>query len=91
MSSKYEEDCLFQLLEWPTEPMREWGPIYSPHTFITVGGVRTSDISDLDQICLMGNSNCSTLTGSDISDGARIYPIKGGDMVLKPDKARINS
>jgi hypothetical protein len=33
----------------------EWGPIYSPHTFITVGGVRTSDIFDLDQICPMEN------------------------------------
>jgi hypothetical protein len=35
---------------------RGWGPIYSPHIFITVGGVRTSDISDLDQICPMGDS-----------------------------------
>jgi hypothetical protein len=36
---------------------REWGPIYSPYRFMTVGGVRISDISDLDQICLMGDSN----------------------------------
>jgi hypothetical protein len=44
-------------MEWPAKPRREWGPIYSPHTFITVGGVRTSDISNLDRICPMENSN----------------------------------
>jgi hypothetical protein len=44
-------------MEWPTEPREEWGPIYSPHTFITVGGVRTSDIFDIDRICPMGISN----------------------------------
>jgi hypothetical protein len=34
-----------------------WGSFYSPDTFITVGGVRTSEISDLDRICPMGDSN----------------------------------
>jgi hypothetical protein len=34
----------------------EWGLIYSPDTFITVGGVRTSDISDLDGKCPIENS-----------------------------------
>jgi hypothetical protein len=49
--------CIFS--SWSGQPKQggEWGHIYSPHTFITVGGVRTSDISDLDQICPMGNSN----------------------------------
>jgi hypothetical protein len=32
----------------------------------------------------------STLAGLDISNGAQIYPIKGGDTVLEPDEARIN-
>jgi hypothetical protein len=36
---------------------RGWGSFYRPHTFITIGGVRTSEISDLDQICPMGDSN----------------------------------
>jgi hypothetical protein len=56
MSSRSEVEVSFECLEWPAEPRGEWGPIYSPHTFITVGGVRTSDISDLDQICPIGNS-----------------------------------
>jgi hypothetical protein len=33
-------------LEWSAEVRRGWGPIYSPHRFMTVGGVRTSDIFD---------------------------------------------
>jgi hypothetical protein len=44
-------------MEWPVEPREEWETIYIPHTFITVEGVRTSDISDLDQICPMEISN----------------------------------
>jgi hypothetical protein len=34
-----------------------WGPIYSTHRFMIIGGVRTSDISDVDRICPMGGSN----------------------------------
>jgi hypothetical protein len=39
------------------EMRRGWGPIYSPHEFMTIGGVKTSDISNLDRISLMGDSN----------------------------------
>jgi hypothetical protein len=44
---------------WSGQPKKRgyWGPIYSPRAFITVGGVKTSDISDLDRICPMKNSN----------------------------------
>jgi hypothetical protein len=55
-SSISEVEVSFECLEWPAEPRGEWGPIYSPHTFITFGGVRPSDISELDRICPMGNS-----------------------------------
>jgi hypothetical protein len=55
------------------------GTIYSPHTFITVRGVRTLDISDLDRICSMGDSNWlefdwvgSIQCGSDISIQGRM-------------------
>jgi hypothetical protein len=61
-----------------------WGPIYSPHAFITIRSVRTSDMSDgefkLAQIWL-----------------GRIYPMglgyirsKVSDMLLEPDEAQIN-
>jgi hypothetical protein len=55
-SSRSKVGVSFECLEWPAKPRGEWGRIYSPHTFITVGGVRTSDISDLDRIRPMGNS-----------------------------------
>jgi hypothetical protein len=44
---------------WSGQPKQRGsgGPIYSPHAFITVGGVRTLNISDLDRICPMKNSN----------------------------------
>jgi hypothetical protein len=44
-------------LEWPAEVRRGWRPISSPHIFMTVESVRTSDISDLEMICAMGDSN----------------------------------
>jgi hypothetical protein len=56
-SSRSEVEVSFECLEWPAEERRGWGLIYSPHTIMTVGGVRTSDISDLDWICPMGDSN----------------------------------
>jgi hypothetical protein len=56
-SSRSEVEVCFQLLEWPTKVRRGWGPIYSPHRFMTIVGVRTSEISNLDQICPMGDSN----------------------------------
>jgi hypothetical protein len=55
-SSRSKVEVSFKCLEGPAKPRGKWGPIYSPHTFITVEGVRALDISDLDQICLMGNS-----------------------------------
>jgi hypothetical protein len=58
-----------------SEMRRSSGPIYSPCRFMTVGCVRTSDISDLDQICPMGDSNWPKFDwvgyirwGSNISD-----------------------
>jgi hypothetical protein len=62
-------------MEWPAEARGSGALFIAPHTFITVGGVRTSDISDLDKICLMENSNSLNFDwvgyirwGSDISD-----------------------
>jgi hypothetical protein len=84
--SRSEVEVSFKCLEWPAEPRGEWGPIYSPHTFITVRCVRPSDISDLDHICPMGNLKWLNF-GSDISDGAQIYQVEEGDTVLEPDEA----
>jgi hypothetical protein len=51
---------------------------------MTVGGVRTSDISDLDRICPMGISN-------QLNFGwVRYIRSMVGDMLLEPDEARIN-
>jgi hypothetical protein len=47
-SSRFEVEVYFQMKEWPAEVRRRWGPIYNPHRFMTVGGVRTSNISDQD-------------------------------------------
>jgi hypothetical protein len=70
---------------------RGWGPIYSPHIFITVGGVRTSDISDLNRICPMGDSNWFRIRLG------RIYPMwlryihsRKDATLLKPDEGWTN-
>jgi hypothetical protein len=55
-SSRSKVEVSFECLEWSAEPRGWWELIYSLYTFINVGGVRTSDISDLDWICPMGNS-----------------------------------
>jgi hypothetical protein len=59
-SSRSEVEYYFQLLEWPAEVRRGWRPISSPHIFMTVESVRTSDISDLEMICAMRDSNWLT-------------------------------
>jgi hypothetical protein len=56
-SSRSEVEVYFQLLEWLAEVRRGGETIYNPHRLMTVGGVRTLNISDLDQICPMGDSN----------------------------------
>jgi hypothetical protein len=84
-SSRSEVVVSFECLEWPTEMRRGWGPIYSPCAFMTVGGVRRSDLSNLDQICPMGDSNWLEFGwvgyirwGSNISDQGEVtwYPMK---------------
>jgi hypothetical protein len=56
-STRSEVEVYFKLLEWPAKVKWGWGPIYSPHRFMIVGGVRILDISNLDRVCPMGDSN----------------------------------